>query len=214
MAGDARRGRLRADEPLRSLGGAARISCRCPSTRCSATRPVSARSSPARRAGDAPPPLVRGRDHHRGIGAGRGLAPPGGGSRRIRGRHGRLSRPARRVEIGLDHLSSIGIDAIHDRVMALTGWLLARLASATHSNGAPLARVFGPAGLTRRGATVAFHLMAPDGTPYDVRAIEDRANAARISLRTGCFCNPGDGEVAHGISRMRWPSASPARRSR
>ncbi len=110
-----------------------------------------------------------------------------------------LGLPA--IEIGLDHLSSIGIGAIHDRVMALAGWLLARLTSATHSNGAPMARVFGPAGLDRRGATVAFHLMAPDGTPYEVGAIEDRANDSRISLRTGCFCNPGDGEVAHGISK-------------
>jgi selenocysteine lyase/cysteine desulfurase len=64
-----------------------------------------------------------------------------------------------------------------------------------------MARVFGPAGLDRRGGTIAFHLLAPNGEPYDVGAIEDRANAARISLRSGCFCNPGDGEVAHGIPK-------------
>jgi molybdenum cofactor sulfurtransferase len=110
-----------------------------------------------------------------------------------------LGLPA--IEIGLEHLSSIGVDAIHDRVMALTGWLLARLTSAAHTNGAPMAQVFGPVGLDRRGGTIAFHLLAPDGTPYDVGAIEDRANAALISLRSGCFCNPGDGEVAHGIPK-------------
>ncbi|MCL4367655.1 MAG: hypothetical protein M1337_00525 [Actinobacteria bacterium] len=27
------------------------------------------------------------------------------------------------------------------------------------------------------------------------------AGKERISLRTGCFCNPGDGEVAHEIKR-------------
>ena len=32
-------------------------------------------------------------------------------------------------------------------------------------------------------------------------AVEARASRARLSLRTGCFCNPGDGEVAHGITR-------------
>jgi molybdenum cofactor sulfurtransferase len=35
----------------------------------------------------------------------------------------------------------------------------------------------------------------------DHRTIEERANARRISLRTGCFCNPGAGEMALGLSR-------------
>ncbi len=110
-----------------------------------------------------------------------------------------LGLPA--VTIGLEHLASIGIETIHARVMALTGWLLSRLTSVAHANGAPLARVFGPTDLTRRGGTIAFHLLAPDGAPYDVHVIETQAAGARISLRTGCFCNPGDGEVAHGLTR-------------
>jgi len=110
-----------------------------------------------------------------------------------------LGLPA--VAIGLEHLAAIGIDTIHDRVMALTGWLVAQLTSVRHSNDAPLAQVFGPTDLTRRGGTIAFYLLAPDGSPYDVRAIEKAASDAHISLRTGCFCNPGDGEVAHGITR-------------
>ena len=32
--------------------------------------------------------------------------------------------------------------------------------------------------------------------------IEQKANEANISLRTGCFCNPGAGEVALEISRV------------
>jgi selenocysteine lyase/cysteine desulfurase len=110
-----------------------------------------------------------------------------------------LGLPA--VAIGLEHLSSIGIDTIHARVMALTGWVLARLNALTHSDGSPMARVFGPSDLTKRGGTIAFYLLAPDGAPYDVRAIQDDASRAGLSIRTGCFCNPGDGEVAHGISR-------------
>ena len=105
------------------------------------------------------------------------------------------------VTIGLDHLGTIGIDLIHERVMTLTSWLLTQLASLAHANGSPLARVFGPTGVTRRGGTIAFHLVAPDGRPYDVRTVEAFASRAGISLRTGCFCNPGDGEVAHGITR-------------
>jgi molybdenum cofactor sulfurtransferase len=110
-----------------------------------------------------------------------------------------LGLPA--VAIGLDHLASVGIEAIHERVMALAGWLVQQLTSLTHSDGSRLARVFGPTTLAGRGSTIAFYLLAPDGTPYDVRLIEAEAGRARISLRTGCFCNPGDGEVAHGIPR-------------
>ena len=41
-----------------------------------------------------------------------------------------------------------------------------------------------------------------DGFAIDHRSIEEAANKAKISLRTGCFCNPGAGEIALGISRM------------
>jgi selenocysteine lyase/cysteine desulfurase len=110
-----------------------------------------------------------------------------------------LGLPA--VSIGLDHLAAIGVDVIHERVMALTGWVLGRLNALTHADGSPMARVFGPADLTKRGGTIAFYLLAPDGMPYDVRTIQGDASRAGLSIRTGCFCNPGDGEVAHGISR-------------
>ena len=60
-----------------------------------------------------------------------------------------LGLPA--VTIGLEHLAAIGIDVIHERVMALTGWLVTQLTSLAHTDGSPLARVFGPTDLTRRG---------------------------------------------------------------
>ena len=110
-----------------------------------------------------------------------------------------LGLPA--LSIGLEHLAEIGIDTIHERVMALTGWLLDQLSALKHSNGSAMARVFGPSDLARRGGTIAFYLLAPDGPPYDVRTIQGDASRAGLSIRTGCFCNPGDGEVAHGITR-------------
>ena len=105
------------------------------------------------------------------------------------------------VTIGLEHLSSVGIDRIHDRVCALAGWLLREMASQKHSNGAPMFRAFGPTGTDRRGATIAFYMLDPVGDVYDVYRIEKLAGQERISLRTGCFCNPGDGEIAHRITR-------------
>jgi len=109
-----------------------------------------------------------------------------------------LGLPA--VQIGLEHLSAIGIDAIHDRVMALTAWLLGAVRSLEHSNGAPMVRVFGPTDTECRGATIAFYLLDPSGAPYDVDRMEELAGRRGISLRTGCFCNPGDGEIAHHIT--------------
>ena len=34
------------------------------------------------------------------------------------------------------------------------------------------------------------------------RRIEELAAEHRISLRTGCFCNPGAGEIAHGLTEQ------------
>ena len=109
-----------------------------------------------------------------------------------------LSLPA--VEIGLEYLQRIGMDTIHTRVSCLTGWLLRELTALQHSSGAPLARVYGPVTNERRGGTVTLNFYDRDGHFIDHRLVEDRANEARISLRTGCFCNPGDGELALGIS--------------
>ncbi len=110
-----------------------------------------------------------------------------------------LGLPA--VTVGIKHLERVGLGLIHERVLALTGWLLEELTALRHSDGTPLVRVFGPRDLDRRGATVALYLVAPDGQPYDVYEVERRAAEARISVRSGCFCNPGDGEVAHRITR-------------
>jgi len=109
-----------------------------------------------------------------------------------------LALPA--IEIGLRHLQQIGVETIHTRVMCLTQWLLDALLALRHSNGAPLARVYGPANMDMRGGTVTLNFSDPDGHFIDHQVVERRANRARISLRTGCFCNPGAGELSLGIS--------------
>jgi selenocysteine lyase/cysteine desulfurase len=47
------------------------------------------------------------------------------------------------VSIGLRHITAIGLDTIHTRVMCLAGWLLDALAR-RHSNGMPMIRLYGP----------------------------------------------------------------------
>ena len=110
-----------------------------------------------------------------------------------------LNLPA--VEIGLRLLDRLGIDAIHARVRALGAGLLDVLGSLSHGNGSPAATIYGPRGSQRRGATIAFNFLHPDGRVVDERYVDRVATQHRISLRTGCFCNPGAGEVAFTVSR-------------
>jgi selenocysteine lyase/cysteine desulfurase len=105
------------------------------------------------------------------------------------------------VQIGLQHLERIGIEMVHERVRCLTGWLLDRLGGLRHRNGSGLVRVYGPLDTAMRGGTIAFNVYDPRGGLVDHRAVEASANAAGISLRTGCFCNPGGGETALGLSQ-------------
>lgn len=109
-----------------------------------------------------------------------------------------LSLPA--VEIGLRHLQAIGLDSIHTRVRCLTEWSLGQFTALRHASGVPLARIYGPLDSASRGGIVTFNFYDCNGEFVDHRLVERRANDARISLRTGCFCNPGDGELALGIS--------------
>jgi selenocysteine lyase/cysteine desulfurase len=83
-----------------------------------------------------------------------------------------LALPA--VELGLRHIAGIGLKT--------------------------LVHVYGPVTAARRGGTVTLNLYDPDGQFLDHTLVEARANQANISLRTGCFCNPGGGELALGIS--------------
>ncbi len=109
-----------------------------------------------------------------------------------------LALPA--IEIGLRHITSVGLGTIHTRVECLTGWLLESLSVLRHGNGAPMIHVYGPVEARARGGTVTMNFYDPEGYFVDHRLVEARANRERISLRTGCFCNPGGGEMALGIS--------------
>jgi selenocysteine lyase/cysteine desulfurase len=121
-----------------------------------------------------------------------------------------LSIPA--VGIGLSHLENIGVDTIRTRVSCLTGWLLKKLLSLQHGNGRHMVRIYGPATMKSRGGSLTMNFYDPDGHLLDYRRIEELASAQRISLRTGCFCNPGAGEAAEDLTAddMRAAAADPA----
>jgi selenocysteine lyase/cysteine desulfurase len=104
------------------------------------------------------------------------------------------------VEIGLRHLEQVGIDVIQNRVRCLTGWLLAELLALRHGNCRPMVRLYGPATTGQRGGTVTMNFYDPEGHLLDYRRLEELAGEQRISLRTGCFCNPGAGETAEDLT--------------
>jgi selenocysteine lyase/cysteine desulfurase len=112
---------------------------------------------------------------------------------------------------GLAWIGDIGIDLIHRRVSYLTGWLLSRLAGLKHGDGAPMVRLYGPPNGAARGGTVAFNFLDARGAVVDERVVARDASAAGISVRTGCFCNPGAGEWAFGLTQRRLREIGPDR---
>lgn len=109
-----------------------------------------------------------------------------------------LSIPA--VESGLKRLNAIGLETIKTRVACLTEWLIARLLDLRHANGRALVRIYGPTSGAMRGGTVTMNFYDPHGHLIDYRRVDELAGDAGISLRTGCFCNPGAGEWADGLT--------------
>jgi molybdenum cofactor sulfurtransferase len=110
-----------------------------------------------------------------------------------------LSLPA--VEIGLRYIHAVGIEMIHQRVMDLTDWLIQHLIALQHSNAMPLIRLYGPTDMHMRAGTVTINFYDSEGHLFDWRYVEQIANKVNISLRTGCFCNPGAGEIINGITK-------------
>jgi len=106
------------------------------------------------------------------------------------------------IEIGLKYIQNIGIETIHTRVMCLTAWLIDNLLSLQHSNGRAVVEIYGPRHCHMRGGTLALNVLTPDGLIVDERIIDREASAFRLSLRTGCFCNPGAGEGAFNLSEQ------------
>lgn len=98
------------------------------------------------------------------------------------------------VKIGLEHLSKVGIDAIHEHVAGLTAGLLHELLALEHSNGTKLITLYGPSSMEARGGTLAINFVDKQGKLVSRHHIEKMASQQGISLRTGCFCSPGSCE--------------------
>ncbi|EEY21360.1 molybdenum cofactor sulfurase [Verticillium alfalfae VaMs.102] len=103
------------------------------------------------------------------------------------------------VAFGLNWVTGIGMDLIQLRVRCLTGWFLDRLLAMRHSDGLSMVRLYGPDVLEARGGTICFNFVDAAGSVVDDRLVGLEAAVEGISLRTGCFCNPGAGAAAFGV---------------
>lgn len=104
------------------------------------------------------------------------------------------------IKNGLDYIELIGIDRINKRITALTSFLIDELQLLLHQNGNPLIKLFGPTDCNKKGGTIIFNVLDDNGNPLPYGSVEELANQNLISLRTGCFCNPGIDEVNNCIT--------------
>ncbi|HET6229525.1 MAG TPA: aminotransferase class V-fold PLP-dependent enzyme [Longimicrobiaceae bacterium] len=100
------------------------------------------------------------------------------------------------VPAGLRLLEEVGMQRLGYHLAGLTRLLLNALSEMRHPCGAPLVRIYGPHDGEDRGATVALNILNRDGHAVDYEIVETRAAQAGVSVRGGCFCNPGAAEHA------------------
>ena len=149
----------------------------------------------------AAPALVRRRDHHARLGPGRGLVPPRPRRHRLRGRHHRLPRAA-----GGDHRHRApGVDRDGRRSTPACGrspagcsrsWRRCVTATARRSS-----RCSGRGTWTAGAPPSRCTWWRRTGSRTTSTTWRRPPRGERISVRSGCFCNPGDGEIAHRITR-------------
>jgi molybdenum cofactor sulfurtransferase len=109
-----------------------------------------------------------------------------------------LAIPA--ITNGLNFITAVGIDNINRRIKDLSFFILSNLTKLQHDNGLPLIKIYGPLSTENRGGTFLINFFDANEQPYPLQYIEQLTDANKISLRTGCFCNPGIDELNHWIS--------------
>ncbi len=103
------------------------------------------------------------------------------------------------IKTGLEYIEAIGIEQIKTRVACLTEYLLRELVKLRHKNGKRLIEIYGPQNGQNRGGTISMNFYDSFGRLHDFIKIEQAAFEQNISLRTGCFCNPGIDETNHQL---------------
>lgn len=110
------------------------------------------------------------------------------------------------IKNGLAYIQKLGLLNIKKRTSALAQWMLSELTDLKHSNGYRLIQILGAPDANKRGATIAMQFYNKEGNTIPYLAIEKEANKRMISLRSGCFCNPGIDETVNHIEKEKLKS--------
>jgi selenocysteine lyase/cysteine desulfurase len=101
------------------------------------------------------------------------------------------------LDAGFALLDEVQLPRIRQHVARLTAAFLGALRAMPH------VRIYGPADEQHRGGAIAFNVFDRAGRAIPYSAVEARATRAGISVRGGCFCNPGAAEAAFGLDAER-----------
>jgi selenocysteine lyase/cysteine desulfurase len=99
------------------------------------------------------------------------------------------------IPAGISWLEEHGVEQVGAHASALAKELWTALGQLRHSDGASAVRHYGPRDWSARGAIVTFNVLDRNGAIIPHEQIERAARDARVSVRGGCFCNPGAAEA-------------------
>jgi molybdenum cofactor sulfurtransferase len=104
------------------------------------------------------------------------------------------------VTYGLEYIEAVGYERIQRRIQYLIRYLYDRLSALKHPNGSDVVRIFGTHDFSRRGGNIILNFLDAHGRVIPFELAEERANGKMISIRSGCFCNPGIDEINNCIT--------------
>jgi molybdenum cofactor sulfurtransferase len=104
------------------------------------------------------------------------------------------------VKMGLDFIQRIGGTArIKNRIASIRRHQYESLKSLSHENGQVLITFYGDMNSDDMGNTMVMNFNYANGDRMPIEWIQEMATKRKISVRTGCFCNPGIDEVIHRV---------------
>jgi selenocysteine lyase/cysteine desulfurase len=98
------------------------------------------------------------------------------------------------VSAGLRWLEQLGVERVGLHAASLSRSLASMLGSLRHRGGQPMVQLYGPADQRFRGAVVTFNVLDEQGRVVPHETVGIVAREVRVSVRGGCFCNPGAAE--------------------
>jgi selenocysteine lyase/cysteine desulfurase len=102
------------------------------------------------------------------------------------------------VTAGVRWLARVGVERIGEHAGALARRLAGALGALRHGDGTPAVALYGPrewCARGGRGAIVTFNVLDARGAIVPFARVEALARERRVSVRGGCFCNPGAAEA-------------------